>query len=61
MRLFGWMKETDVVKAQTKRLRCSFCGKSKDETLKLISGPGVYICDQCVALCNKILAEESAH
>jgi ATP-dependent Clp protease ATP-binding subunit ClpX len=43
-----------------KHVRCSFCGKSKDRVDKLISGPGVYICNECVALCNKILAEEAA-
>lgn len=35
--------------------RCSFCGKSEDEANKLLSGPGVYICDECVAMCNNIL------
>jgi len=39
-------------------LRCSFCGRSQDEVRKLIAGPGVYICDECVALCNNILAED---
>ena len=39
-------------------LQCSFCGKSRDEVRKLISGPKVYICDECIALCNDILAEE---
>jgi ATP-dependent Clp protease ATP-binding subunit ClpX len=39
-------------------LLCSFCGKSKDAVRKLIAGPGVYICDDCVALCDEILAEE---
>src|SRR5262245_32112987 len=38
--------------------RCSFCDKSRIEVRKLISGPGVYICDECVGLCNAILAEE---
>lgn len=41
-----------------KHLRCSFCGKSKDSVRKFISGPSVYICNECVALCNDILAEE---
>lgn len=40
-----------------KHLRCSFCGKSKDAVKKFISGPNVYICNECVALCNEILAE----
>jgi ATP-dependent Clp protease ATP-binding subunit ClpX len=38
-------------------LRCSFCGKSKDEVRRLIAGPGVFICDECVDLCNDILAD----
>jgi len=41
-----------------KNLRCSFCGKSKDSVRKFISGPNVYICNECIALCNEILAEE---
>ncbi|MEN8374515.1 MAG: ATP-dependent Clp protease ATP-binding subunit ClpX [Gemmatimonadota bacterium] len=41
-----------------KHLRCSFCGKSKDAVKKFISGPSVYICNECVSLCNEILAEE---
>ncbi len=40
------------------RLKCSFCGKSQDQVKKLIAGPGVYICDECVDLCNEILDEE---
>src|SRR5256884_685109 len=40
-----------------KHLRCSFCGKSKDSVRKFISGPSVYICNECIALCNEILAE----
>lgn len=40
------------------RLKCSFCGKTQDQVAKLISGPGVYICNQCVGLCNEILDEE---
>ncbi len=39
-------------------LRCSFCGKSRDKVKKLVAGPGVYICDQCIALCNQVIAEE---
>ncbi|MDT8368126.1 MAG: ATP-dependent Clp protease ATP-binding subunit ClpX [Longimicrobiales bacterium] len=41
-----------------KHLRCSFCGKSKDSVKKFISGPSVYICNECISLCNEILAEE---
>jgi ATP-dependent Clp protease ATP-binding subunit ClpX len=41
-----------------KNLRCSFCGKSKDSVRKFISGPSVYICNECITLCNEILAED---
>ncbi len=41
-----------------KDLLCSFCGKSQDEVKKLIAGPAVYICDECIELCNDIMAEE---
>jgi ATP-dependent Clp protease ATP-binding subunit ClpX len=39
-------------------LKCSFCGKSQEQVRKLIAGPGVYICDECIDLCNEILDEE---
>lgn len=45
-------------KQSDNRLKCSFCGKSQDQVKKLIAGPGVYICDECVDLCNEILDEE---
>src|ERR1700681_4565224 len=40
------------------QLKCSFCGKSQEQVRKLIAAPGVYICDECVELCNEILEEE---
>ena len=40
------------------RLKCSFCGKTQDQVKKLIAGPDVFICDECVELCNEILDEE---
>ncbi|MFA6822681.1 MAG: ClpX C4-type zinc finger protein, partial [Geobacter sp.] len=40
-------------------LTCSFCGKTQEEVKKLIAGPAVYICDECIELCNDIVAEES--
>jgi len=43
---------------RSESLRCSFCGKSRDEVRKLIAGPTVYICDECIELCNDIIAEE---
>lgn len=40
-------------------LYCSFCGKSQYEVSKLIAGPGTYICNECVSLCNEIIAEKT--
>jgi len=45
-------------KSNFSSLYCSFCGKSQDEVRKLIAGPTVYICDECIELCNEIIAEE---
>lgn len=45
-------------KDKEEKLKCSFCGKGHDEVRKLIAGPTVYICDECVELCNEIIAEE---
>ena len=47
------------VESQSEKLHCSFCGKSQDEVKKLIAGPSVYICNECVDLCNDIIEEES--
>ena len=44
---------------QNEEIRCSFCGKSRDEVNKLIAGQGVYICDECVKICDEILAESA--
>ena len=41
-----------------KVLKCSFCGKTQKEVRKLIAGPTVYICNECINLCNEIMAEE---
>ena len=41
-------------------LKCSFCGKSQKQVQQLIAGPGVYICDECVELCNEIIEERQA-
>lgn len=45
-------------KDKEEKLKCSFCGKGHDEVRKLIAGPTVYICDECVELCNEIIAED---
>ena len=39
-------------------ITCSFCGKSHDEVNKIIAGPGVYICDECIGICSEIMEEE---
>ncbi len=49
-------KQTD----SNEQLLCSFCGKSQRQVKKLIAGPGVYICDECIDLCNEIIDEEAA-
>ena len=41
-----------------KNIKCSFCGKPQEIVKKLIAGPGVYICDECIALCQDVLDEE---
>lgn len=41
-----------------KQLKCSFCGKTQDQVRRLIAGPGVYICDECIELCSEIIADE---
>src|SRR5512141_86979 len=50
----------NVEKRDNQTLCCSFCGKSQKEVKKLIAGPTVYICDECIGLCNDIIAEEIA-
>src|SRR5690625_5763691 len=40
------------------QLKCSFCGKSQEQVRKLVAGPGVYICDECIDLCTEIVEEE---
>ncbi|MBP9043461.1 MAG: ATP-dependent Clp protease ATP-binding subunit ClpX [Spirochaetes bacterium] len=48
-------------KSQLPPLTCSFCGKSQDVVKKLVAGPDVYICDECIELCNQILLDEENH
>jgi len=43
---------------EKEQLKCSFCGKVQDQVRKLVAGPGVYICDECIELCNEIIEEE---
>ena len=52
------MSDQETKSNDGKILYCSFCGKSQHEVRKLIAGPSVYICDECVELCNDIIREE---
>lgn len=52
------MSDETSGKGESSKLFCSFCGKSQDEVRKLIAGPSVFICDECVDLCNDIIREE---
>ena len=47
-------KKSDDVK----KVRCSFCGRTQDEVRRIIAGPGVYICNECIDLCQSIIDEE---
>ena len=47
-----------MVRTDSKLPRCSFCGKTQNEVRKLIAGPGVYICSDCINLCNEIISDE---
>jgi len=49
---------SDELDTKDKQLFCSFCGKNQSEVKKLIAGPSVYICDECVSLCNDIIKED---
>jgi len=43
------------IKKDETKLKCSFCGKTQNQVHKLVAGPGVYICDQCIELCSEII------
>src|ERR1051326_5970650 len=51
--------QEDSAAASTKTLYCSFCGKSQHDVAKLIAGPAVFICDECVGLCTDIIRDET--
>ena len=53
------MSDEDTTNDGGKLLFCSFCGKNQNEVRRLIAGPSVYICDECVDLCNDIISEET--
>ena len=47
-----------LLRKASNKLRCSFCGKSEKEISKLIAGPNVYICNECVGICNQFIADD---
>ena len=51
-------RKGSVDDSKRRLFRCSFCGKGKDRVRRLVAGPGVFICDQCVHLCNEVLQSE---
>lgn len=53
------LKRSDGVKRSEETLRCSFCGKSQNEVKKLIAGPTVYICNECIDICNEIITDDA--
>jgi ClpX C4-type zinc finger len=60
-RLYAWLMFKKLPRAPKwidGSSRCSFCGKAKSEVDRLIAGPGVYICYECVGLCNEIIEEQ---
>jgi ATP-dependent protease Clp ATPase subunit len=54
------MSQTSETHAHAHRYRCSFCGKAQTEVKTLISGPGVFICDECVGLCQVVIDKKAA-
>ncbi|HTW71858.1 MAG TPA: ClpX C4-type zinc finger protein [Acetobacteraceae bacterium] len=54
------MPETDTAQASHRLYRCSFCGKGQTEVKCLIAGPGLFICDECVHLCQEFIDRQSA-
>ena len=58
LRQEGSMSRSDR-QERRRHTRCSFCGKGQDQVKKLVAGPGVYICNMCIELCNEVLANDS--
>ena len=54
------MPEAEATQTRNRIYRCSFCGKAQTEVKTLIAGPGVFICDECVQLCQSIIAKKAA-
>ena len=58
-----WDKGVEIPELleKEKEIRCSFCGKEQAEVTKIIAGPNVFICDECVGICNQVLESDSPH
>lgn len=54
------MPEAEATRTRNRVYRCSFCGKAQTEVKTLVAGPGVFICDECVQLCQAIIAKKAA-
>lgn len=54
------MPEAEATQTRNRVYRCSFCGKSQTEVKTLVAGPGAFICDECVQLCQSIIAKQAA-
>jgi ATP-dependent Clp protease ATP-binding subunit ClpX len=60
MPVWGRRKPADAKEVKRHRARCSFCGKQQDDGVRLIAGPGVYICSECISLANEILRGDNS-
>ncbi len=56
-----WEERVPKISQEAETLRCSFCDKSQDEVAKLIAGPTVYICNECIEICNEILEDDKKY
>src|SRR5947207_15526586 len=57
--MFGNRKHASQQRPRDSDLRCSFCAKGQDDVRKLIAGPAVFICDECITACNEIIEDDS--
>ena len=54
-----WEDKIEIPKITEKEIRCSFCGKDQREVTQMIAGPIVYICNECIAICNEIISKKN--
>ena len=58
MIFISYNKKMPSSRDQNQTIRCSFCGKTQDVVQRIIAGPGVYICNECIGVCNNIIEED---